>query len=285
MHRYWLQLAINLCGGRRELACLIGVKEARITYWLNNAKSINLLYATKIEHATQGRISRIDLVSELNKKDKTQIKAECEAAQKMRAPLTFKEKVELGLAHEAALGERQGMRNDLLLRENFPYVDDNSENSSTQETILCGRTEEIVAKFAGFGNYKTYQQAKKILKQGIPELIAVVEKNLPISRAAQIAQYSPEKQNYLLSLDRGMMIQALCEAAVQQKSKTSPEKNNQEFSQEKINEDCNRLRCLPTATWAMLSFVGIFQTKKNRRPCHEQDQNCETGIVPPRTIV
>lgn len=184
MHHYWLQLAINLCGARKELARMIGAEEANITYWLNYGRSINLLYAIRIEYATKGRVSRIDLVSELTKKDKAEIKAECEAAKKIKAPLTFKEKVELGLAHEAALGERRGIRSDLSLRENFPHVSKNSIDPSILKEALYGRTEEIAAKFSGFGNYKTYQQAKKILKQGIPELVDVTGKGLPISRAA-----------------------------------------------------------------------------------------------------
>lgn len=283
MLHYWLQLAIHLCGGRKKLARLIGTEVANVTYWLNYGESINLLYATRIEYATKGRVSRIHLVSELTEKDIAEIKAECEAAKKMRAPLTFREKVELGLAHEVVLGGRKGMRNDLLLRENFPNVNENSSKSSLPKEIFYGRTEEIVFKFAGFGNYKTYQQAKKILKKGIPELIDLAEKDLPVSRAAQIAQFLPEKQRYFLSLERHAMIQALHEAALHKKLQIIL---GNHLDSSKINDELNRSHCLPTATWALLSFVGIFQQKtKNRRLNYEQDQDCETRVIPPRTTL
>jgi len=58
---------------------------------------------------------------------------------------TPSERVEIGRALEVELGKRQGQRTDRQLRENFPEVQE-------------GRTRDIAAKAAGFGNGKTYEQ-------------------------------------------------------------------------------------------------------------------------------
>ena len=39
----------------------------------------------------------------------------------------------------------------------------------------------------------------------------------------------------------------------------------------------------PTAAWALLSFVGVFKPKPSRSVDHEQNQNSETGVIPPRS--
>ena len=174
--------------------------------------------AIKIEGAVNGKISRVQLTSELDKKLINQLKTESEMIQNNRPQLTFIEKVALGLAHEEALGNRKGVRSDLLLRENFPEVSTHSVNLLDEKILRPGKTEEIAAQLAGFGNYKTYQQAKKIVQWGIPELITAVEKGLAISRAVKIISHSPEKQRYFLNLDRPVMIKALHEASSQKES-------------------------------------------------------------------
>jgi hypothetical protein len=49
---------------------------------------------------------------------------------------------------------RQGQRTDLELPEDFPEVQPGTE------------TRELAAEKAGFGNTRTYQQAKKVTKEG-----------------------------------------------------------------------------------------------------------------------
>lgn len=80
------------------------------------------------------------------------------------------------------------------------------------------------------------------------------------------------------------MIKALSVAVSQQKSQVFSDEINSHGL--KNSEIFNRSHCLPTATWAMLSFVGIFQPKpKKRRPANEQDQDCQTRTIPPRTTL
>ena len=65
------------------------------------------------------------------------------APSRLRTCFTVSERVEIGKALEGELGDRQGQRTDRQRGENFPEVPE-------------GRTRDIAAKAAGFGNGKTY---------------------------------------------------------------------------------------------------------------------------------
>ncbi len=281
MHRDWLRVAIKICGSRAELARLIGAREETITYWLNHGQHITLEYAIKIEKATNGAVNRLHLVSHLERHLKLQIKAEVEAAKNLRAPLTIQEKVTLGLAVEEVIGSRQGVRNDHLLREKIPEVGVNSEDIVSFYGNFKGRTVEIAARQAGFGNYKTYQQAKKIVQQGIPELVNLVDKEISISLAARIADYPAAKQRFFLSFNRRDMTQQL--------NKEKETKSHSSSESKAIVSAKNSCRCCDQCkaltAWAMLSTVGLFKNQTIRRKNHEQDQDCEAGAVSPRTTV
>ena len=61
------------------------------------------------------------------------------------------------------------------IRENFPELSGK-------------RTDEIAAKTAGFGNRKTYQQAKTVTEKATPELVAAMDQGtIAISTAAKLA--------------------------------------------------------------------------------------------------
>jgi len=97
------------------------------------------------------------------------------------------ERVEIGIFIESELGNRRGKRTDLKLPENFPEVKKNSE------------TREIAAEISGFGNYRTYYQAKEVVKNGLPELIKAMDDGLlAVSKAGQIAVLPKEEQTILL---------------------------------------------------------------------------------------
>lgn len=256
---YFLRVAIKICGGRRQLAASAGFKEDRISEWLNETRKISLKNAIKIEEATHGQVTRAQLVSDTDKKFKHKLKTEVQIIQQSRPPLTFKDRVALGLAHEAVLGCRKGVRSDLLLRENFPEVPGNSNHFSSEKPILQGRTEEIAADLAGFSNYKTYQQAKKIVKNGISELSEAVDRGLPIFRAFRMSEFSPEKQHYFLSLDESTMIQALNEAVAQRGADKWKQISNGSNVHAENNGEA-------VAAWALVSFnATLFQNKNTKR--------------------
>jgi hypothetical protein len=84
----------------------------------------------------------------------------------------FSERVAIAKAIEAAIGERRGRNN----QKNF------SEFHGTQ-------TRNIAAERAGFGNPITYQQAKRVVERGTPELVEAMDAGeVSISAAAVIAE-------------------------------------------------------------------------------------------------
>ena len=92
---------------------------------------------------------------------------------------TPSERVAIGLAVEAELGKRQGQRTDLAgggLVQNFAQVEPGQ------------KTRAIAADKAGFGNAETYRQAKAVVEQGSPELVAAMDSGaIAVSTAARAA--------------------------------------------------------------------------------------------------
>jgi hypothetical protein len=63
------------------------------------------------------------------------------------------------------------------------------------------KTREIAAEKAGFGNPRTYQQAKKVTENGAPELVAAMDAGeISIDAAAVIAQEPPETQREIVQM-------------------------------------------------------------------------------------
>ena len=171
---YFLWVAIKFCRGRKRLSELTGIDVDRISEWLSESRSITLKNAIKIEKATNWGVTRDQLVSDRDKEFIATLKAEVEILKRSQPPLTVIQQVELGLAHEAALGYRKGARTDLQLSKNFNEVEGKNKKIVSEKASLRGRTEKDAAKLANFGNFVTYHQAKKVVKNGIPELVAAV---------------------------------------------------------------------------------------------------------------
>ena len=96
-------------------------------------------------------------------------------------PIGNSERVAIGLAVEAELGNRQGRRTDLAgagLPQNFAEV--------------AGKeTREIAAQKAGFGNPETYRQAKMVVQNASPELVEALDDGaIAVSTAARVVPRS-----------------------------------------------------------------------------------------------
>lgn len=103
------------------------------------------------------------------------------AGYQLKKYFTLSEIVSIGISLEAALGKRQGKRNDLLLRPNSDEVK--------------GRTDEFIADLLKLGSKNSYRQAKKVIKNGNRVLIDLMdEEKMSISAAAEIANLSKEEQ-------------------------------------------------------------------------------------------
>ncbi len=101
------------------------------------------------------------------------------------------ERVAIGLAIETELGKRQGQRTDLAgveLVDNYPQVETGQ------------KTREIAAQKAGFGSEFTYRQAKTVVQQGAPELVAAMDsKTVAVSTAATLAELPVAEQVQLIN--------------------------------------------------------------------------------------
>lgn len=86
------------------------------------------------------------------------------------------ERVAIGKAIEAALGDRRGSNQYQRKEdpENFPEA-------------VGKESRQVAAERAGFGNETTYRQAKKVVEDGAPELVEAVDAGkVSVSAAAEI---------------------------------------------------------------------------------------------------
>ena len=113
-----------------------------------------------------------------------------------REPFTTSERVAIGEAKERQLAGRKGQRTDIQLPENFPEVPK-------------GETRDLAAQAAGFGNGKTYEQAKKVTHQAAPEIVEAMDSGaLSINLAAQVADLPKEEQAVLVARGTKEILQA-----------------------------------------------------------------------------
>lgn len=172
--------AIKYCdSSQRKLAELIGENPDKISYWLNRAKRIPFHQAVAIETATNGLVSRYDLAPYARNRRRSSINtAPIETIQ-----LTLSQRCQIGVEKEKQLGNRRGVRSKCA-----PFT---------------GKTSALAAKEAGFSSRDAYLRVKKVLQQGIPELINAMDKRtVSISLAATIAELPADQQITLLKKDR-----------------------------------------------------------------------------------
>ena len=109
----------------------------------------------------------------------------------VRKDFTASERLEIGKAIEAEIGKRQGKKVDAQLVEHIPQV---------QPGV---KTREIAAKKAGFGNTRTYDQAKSVTEIGQPRLVEAMDRGeVSISAAAVIAKQPKKEQERILALPK-----------------------------------------------------------------------------------
>ena len=100
------------------------------------------------------------------------------AENEIRKDFTYSERVSIGKAIETEMGNRRGSNQHQTKGEL-------SENFHEAPT---GRTAEIAAKSAGFGNENTYRQAKAVVDNATPELVDAMDRgDVSVSTAATLA--------------------------------------------------------------------------------------------------
>lgn len=109
------------------------------------------------------------------------------AENELRKDFTPSERVAIGEAIEAELGNRQGQRTDIEPVQNFAQVEGK-------------KTREVAAEAAGFGNAETYRQAKKVVSEGAEELVEAMDRGeIAVSTAARIVELPPEDQKEIVA--------------------------------------------------------------------------------------
>lgn len=104
------------------------------------------------------------------------------AENEFRKDFTYSERVAIGAAIEAELKGRLGVNQHSEGKENFPDPPQ-------------GQTRDLVAKATGFGNGKTYEQAKKVVQEAAPELVDAMDRGeASVSAAAALLSTSKENQ-------------------------------------------------------------------------------------------
>lgn len=103
-----------------------------------------------------------------------------------RKDFTPSERVAIGAAIEAELSHRHG-------------GDRKSEDQGGKNSTLIdapeGKTRDLVAKATGFGNGKTYEQAKKVVQEAAPELVEAMDRGeASVSAAAALLSEPKEVQ-------------------------------------------------------------------------------------------
>jgi ParB family chromosome partitioning protein len=133
------------------------------------------------------------------------------AENEFRKNFTKSERIAIGKALEEEAGKRQGKRTDkaadstaIKLEENFPQVPGERRP----------QTRDIAAKVAGFQNPRTYEQAKKVVQSGTPELTTAMDKGeVSVSAAAKLASKPPAEQRRILAMPKDERRTALARAS------------------------------------------------------------------------
>ncbi|SDE61230.1 ParB/RepB/Spo0J family partition protein [Pseudomonas extremaustralis] len=121
------------------------------------------------------------------------------AENEFRKDFTPSERVAIGEAIERELGSRLGANQHSEGPENFPDPK--------------GDTRDIAAKAAGFGNGKTYEQAKRVANEAAPELVQAMDEGRASVSGAVALLVLPKDQQASVAVGDKKSIQQASKAA------------------------------------------------------------------------
>jgi ParB-like chromosome segregation protein Spo0J len=117
------------------------------------------------------------------------------AENEIRKDFTSSERVAIGKALEETLGERRGRNN----RQN-------------SDELKGQRSDDIAAERAGFGSRASYEDAKKVVEHGTPELVAAMDTgDVSIHAVSVIATQPAERQAEIVQTPRELRRQIVRE--------------------------------------------------------------------------
>jgi ParB-like chromosome segregation protein Spo0J len=124
------------------------------------------------------------------------------AENEIRKNHTRSEQVAILAAIEEKIGKRQGQRSDLDEKEKLVRRDEQLQEP-VPEVTKGQQTRDFLAQKAGLGSGKTYQQAKKVVEEGTPELVAAMDTGqISVRNAAALTKLPPEEQRDVLKKDK-----------------------------------------------------------------------------------
>ncbi len=111
------------------------------------------------------------------------------AENEIRKDFTPSERVAIGKAIEAEIGNRQGQRTDQQLVGNCAQV------------ASGVKTRDLAASKAGFDSPRTFERAKRVVEKAVDQVVAQMDAgDLSISAAAVIAEQPPEAQREIVQM-------------------------------------------------------------------------------------
>lgn len=193
---YYISKAIRYCGSQKKLAKKMGVNPERVSYLLNSARKIKIEDAVLIEGATDGTVSRYQLLPKLS----SALKQQLDGQSFVMRNLPISERVKQGIVYEEAL-KTQG-------RKNFEQNNRQKPSFSRQNfDAKKYRCDVMAADYAVLGNRQSYREAKRVVELGSFALIqAMDEERIGISTAARLTRYSAEEQQQILKLSHKEII-------------------------------------------------------------------------------
>lgn len=128
-----------------------------------------------------------------------------------RKDFTPSERVAIGEAIEEELRGRVGNPNlQSPIQENFPELPQ-------------GQTRDLVAKATGFGNGKTYEQAKKVTNEAAPELVQAMDDGRASVSAAALLLTLPKAEQATVAVGDKKAIQQAAKKAQAKKRDALPD--------------------------------------------------------------
>lgn len=228
---------IKLMKTQKAVARALGQSKQTFNYWLNHANKVPYDQLLVMKRLLKKELEREGKNPFATVKD---IPLDTESL--VNSALTISHKVELAIFYEELFGNRRGQRSDInnssdqpikknhkiihpliekidvqsntfsvfggLLSRNFdkvkPKINLVDEISSKEcRNKFVGRTDEVVAKLAGFNSKDTFRFAKKVVQSGMPELIKAMDsERVSISQAYQVTNLPIEIQKGLLQKNR-----------------------------------------------------------------------------------
>lgn len=128
------------------------------------------------------------------------------AENEFRKDFTYSERVAIGAAIEAEL---HGRHLATLKQNTAP------ENIPDRGSLPHGDTRDLVAKATGFGNGKTYEQARKVVQEAAPELVEAMDRGeASVSAAAALLSNTKEDQAKIVAEGKKAIQKAAKQARV-----------------------------------------------------------------------